>query len=52
MQNIFTVKQSNNNLRSDAVLVNYKSTFGVNTFDFRAAMAWANLPANIKCQIM
>ena len=53
MQNIFTVMQSIYSLPSGETLaippyVNYKSTFGVNTFDFRAIMAWNNLPSNVK----
>ena len=55
MQNIFTEKQSNYDLRSGKSLAipsyaKYNTTFGTNTFDFRAVMTWVNLPAKIKCQ--
>ena len=52
MCDMFTVKNSNYSLRSGISLEvpPYKSTFGVNTFDFRATMAFNNLPQNVKSQ--
>ena len=55
MQNIFSVRQANYELRSGEALVvpsyvRYDSTFGINTFDFRAVMAWNSLPSNVKSQ--
>ena len=50
MQNIFAVKESKYSLRSGINLeVPFaKNTFGLNTFDARATMAFNKLPANIK----
>ena len=52
MQNIFAVKESKYSLRSGINLeVPFaKNTFGLNTFDARATMAFNKLPANIKSQ--
>ena len=53
MHDLFTEKQSNYELRSGQTLElpfysRYFSTFGLNTFDFRAVMTWNRLPSNIK----
>ena len=55
MLNIFTVKHSKYSLRSGENLeipsyLRYNSTFGVNTFDFRAVMTWSSLPTIVKSQ--
>ena len=53
MHGIFTTLQSRYKLRSGQTLVlpsykKYNSTFGVNTFDFRAVSSWNKLPSSIK----
>ena len=52
MCNLFTVKHSKYSLRSGVNLEvpHFKTSFGINTFDFRATMAFNNLPRNIKSQ--
>ena len=53
LQKIFSVNQTKHKLRSGLTLdfpsyKRYNSTFGVNTFDFRAVITWNRLPSSIK----
>ena len=49
---IFTPKQSRYNLRqgSSLIIPNARTTRGMNSFDFRAALAWNYLPNQVKCE--